>query len=73
MNVDVGQSARYGRFSQDPPTHLIVEVGGRKVLACTGGAVNEPRALDFDQALAELDCAPCRKFWKSAMKVNRQD
>lgn len=71
MNVNVGQSARYGRFGQDAPTHLAVHVAGRKVLACTGGAVSEPREVAFDQVLAEFDCAPCRKFWKSTMKVNR--
>lgn len=73
MNVVVGNSARwgYGSPSAPAPVHLVVEVGGRKILACTGGAVQEPRDVAFDQVLSELDCGPCRKFWTRVMKVER--
>lgn len=75
MDVTVGRSARWGFGSggQAAPVHLAVGVGGRTVLACTGGAVASPRELPFDQVLAELDCGPCRKFWNRAMKVDRDD
>lgn len=73
MNVTVVLSARWGFGSagQVPPAHLAVEVGGRTVPACTGGAVDRARQLPFDQVLAELHCGPCRKFWNRVVEVAR--
>ena len=69
MDVTVGITNR----AEMPPrrVHLAVKVGGRTVLACSGGALGDPRSLPFDMVLGELDCAPCRKFWNRAMKVDR--
>ena len=69
MDVTVGITNR----AEVPPrrVHLAVQVGGRTVLACSGGAVGDPRSVPFDTVLAHLDCAACRKFWNRAMKVDR--
>ncbi len=69
MDVTVGITNR----AEMPPRriHLAVHVGGRTVLACSGGAVADQRSVPFDTVLAELDCGPCRKFWNRAMKVDR--
>ena len=69
MDVTVGITNR----AEMPPrrVHLAVQVGGRNVLACSGGAVADPRPVPFDTVLAELDCSAGRKFWNRAMKVDR--
>lgn len=73
MNVTVAHSERWSYISADPPDHLVVEVAGRRVLACTGGAHCDPRSVPFDQVLAELDCGPCRKIWNRVLKVERSE
>ena len=52
MDVTVGITNR----AEQPPrrVHLAVQVGGRTVLACSGGAVRDPRSLQFDRVLAEF-------------------
>ena len=57
MDVRLGHSDRYGS-----PVHLIVDVGGRKVLACAGGASKNLSAVPFEQAGEGLDCDLCRRF-----------
>jgi len=57
MDVRLGHSDRYGG-----PVHLIVDVGGRKVLACAGGASKNLSAVPFEQAGEGLDCDLCRRF-----------
>jgi hypothetical protein len=57
MDVQLGHSDRYGG-----PVHLIVDVGGRKVLACAGGASKNLSAVPFEQAGEGLDCDLCRRF-----------
>ena len=70
MNVEVGHSQRWGH-GEDPPVHLVVQVAARRVLACTGGAVDRRRSVPFDRVLEDVDCAACRKFWKHALVVDR--
>ncbi len=69
MDATVGVTSRAEMAPRH--VHLAVQVGGRTVLACNGGAVGDPRSVPFDTVLAELDCGPCRKFWNRAMKVDR--
>ena len=57
MDVQLGHSDRYGG-----PMHLIVDVGGRKVLACAGGASKNLSAVPFEQAGEGLDCDLCRRL-----------
>jgi hypothetical protein len=64
MDVQLGHSDRYGG-----PAHLIVDVGGRQVLACSGGASKNLRAVPFEQVREGLDCGLCRKFWTRAIKA----
>ena len=64
MDVRLGHSDRYGG-----PVHLIVDVGGRKVLACTGGASKNLSAVPFEQVRENLDCGPCRRFWARVIKA----
>lgn len=70
MNVTAGHSKRWG-YGPDAPVHLVVQVAGRRVLACTGGAVDRPRDVPFDQVRGDLSCAPCRKVWTGVLKVDR--
>ncbi len=67
MNVPIGSSDRWGRAS--PPTHLVVHVANRQVLACTGGASANVTLVPFDAVNEELGCGPCRAFWKRVMKA----
>lgn len=66
MNVTIGTAKRW---HSSPPTHVVVEVGNRQVLACTGCAGKDVRAAPFDAVKEELGCARCRAFWRRTVKV----
>ena len=68
VNVVVGLSDRWGR-GPSPPTHLVVEVANRQVLACTGGAARGLEGVPFDAVFEEVSCAPCRAFWRRTVRV----
>ena len=68
MQVKIGKSDRWGR-GPHAPTHLIVEVANREVLACTGGASASVTVAPFDAVREELGCGPCRTFWRRVVLV----
>lgn len=63
MDVSVGCSQRFGR-GEDAPVHLLVVAAGREVLSCTGGLAKSRRTVPFAGVWEELNCQPCRSFWK---------
>ncbi|WP_380169651.1 hypothetical protein [Jannaschia sp. R86511] len=68
MQVTIGTSDRWGR-NGEAPTHLVVDIANRQVLACTGGAGARVHGVPFDAVHEELTCGPCRAFWKRTMKA----
>ena len=66
MQVMVGLSDRYGK-GDNPPVHLVLNVAGRLVLSCTGGAASGVHEVAFEDVLGELGCSRCAGFWRKVM------
>lgn len=72
MTVLVGHSTR----ASAPPRalHLVTELAGQQVMACSGSPAIEIRQVPGDpQAVYDdLGCGSCRRMWKRVVNIPRR-
>ena len=68
MTVLVGHSAK---VAAPKPLHLVAELAGSRVMACSGSRAVDIREVpkDAQAVYEELGCGECRRFWKRVVNV----
>lgn len=66
--MDVALGSQYS-VRPTQPTHLVMDIAGRRMIACGVSGIAAEVGVPFEDVRATLGCGRCRRIWDHAVKM----